>query len=145
MKRSTGLRNYMLATGSFKQAIEGSVLSIYAGPVPPTADAPITGATLLCTISAEGTGAGVTLNTSASGGTISKNPSEVWTGEVIASGTATFFRMQQPSDASGESTTAVRLQGTVGLIDADLQLSSVNLVLGDARRINFFVGSISAG
>lgn len=145
MKRSTGLRNFMLATGSFKQAIEGSVLSIYAGPVPPTADDPITGATLLCTVSKEGTGAGVTLNTSASGGTISKNPSEVWTGEVIASGTATFFRMQQPSDASGESTTAVRLQGTVGLIDADLQLSSVNLVLGDARRINFFVGSISAG
>ena len=58
MKRSTGLRNYMLATGSFKQAIEGSVLSIYAGPVPPTADAPITGATLLCTISAGGTGVG---------------------------------------------------------------------------------------
>ena len=145
MKRSTGLRNYMLVTGSFKQAIDGSVLHIYSGAVPASADDSIASAILLCTISLDGSGAGVTLAAAASGGTVSKNPNEIWTGDVVASGQATFFRMEKPSDASGASTSAVRLQGTVGLVNADLNLSSVNLVVGDARRINYFVGSISAG
>lgn len=145
MKRSTGLRNYMLASGSFKQALAGTVIRVYGGTAPASADDAIGAATLLCTISVDGDGTGVTLDATASGGVITKNTSEVWTGDVTASGTATFFRMEFAADTGAFSTTAVRMQGTVGLVGADLNFSSVNLTLGDARRINYFAASISAG
>ena len=145
MKRSTGLRNYMLASGSFKQALAGTVIRVYGGTAPASADDAIGAAPLLCTISVDGDGTGVTLDATASGGVITKNTSEVWTGDVTASGTATFFRMEFAADTGAFSTTAVRMQGTVGLVGADLNFSSVNLTLGDARRINYFAASISAG
>lgn len=145
MKRSTGLRNYMLASGSFKQALAGTVIRVYGGTAPASADDAVGAAPLLCTISVDGDGTGVTLDATASGGVITKNTSEVWTGDVTASGTATFFRMEFAADTGAFSTTAVRMQGTVGLVGADLNFSSVNLTLGDARRINYFAASISAG
>lgn len=145
MKRSTGLRNYMLASGSFKAALAGTVLRIYGGAAPASADESIGSAVLLCTISVDGDGTGVTLDATASSGVIVKNPSEVWTGDVTTSGTATFFRMEFAADAGAFSTSAVRMQGTVGLVGADLNFSSVSLTLGDARRVNYFAASISAG
>ena len=145
MKRSTGLRNYMLASGSFKAALAGTVLRIYGGAAPASADESIGSAVLLFTISVDGDGTGVTLDATASGGVIVKNPSEVWTGDVTTSGTATFFRMEFAADTGAFSTSAVRMQGTVGLVGADLNFSSVSLTLGDARRVNYFAASISAG
>ncbi|WP_296277874.1 hypothetical protein [Pseudomonas sp. UBA7530] len=145
MKRSTGLRNHMLVTGPLKSAMDGCVIMIYAGTEPASADGAIGGATLLCTISVNGSGTGVTLDASAASGAVTKSPSEVWIGDVLVSGQATFFRMQKPADAGGASTSAPRLQGSVGLIGADLNFSSVNLISGDARRINNFVASIPAG
>lgn len=145
MKRSTGLRNYMLASGSFKAALAGTVLRVYGGAAPASADDALGAAVLLCTISVDGTGTGVTLDATASGGVIVKNPSEVWTGDVSTTGTATFFRMEFAADAGAFSTSAVRMQGTVGLVGADLNFSSVSLTLGDARRVNYFAASISAG
>lgn len=144
MKRSTGLRNHMLVTGSFKSAIDGSVIRIYAGTAPASADDSIGSATLLCTISVGGSGIGVTIDTVAASGAVTKNPSEIWTGDVRVSGQATFFRMLKPADADGSSTSAIRLQGSVGLVGADLNFSSTNFISGDARRINNFVASISA-
>lgn len=145
MKRSTGLRNYMLASGSFKAALAGTVLRIYGGAAPASADESIGSAVLLCTISVDGDGTGVTLDATASGGVIVKNPSEVWTGDVTTTGTASFFRMEFAADTGAFSTSAVRMQGTVGLVGADLNFSSVSLTLGDARRVNYFAASISAG
>ena len=145
MKRSTGLRNYMLASGSFKAALAGTVLRIYGGAAPASADESIGSAVLLCTISVDGDGTGVTLDATASGGVIVKNPSEVWTGDVTTTGTASFFRMEFAADTGAFSTSAVRMQGTVGLVGADLNFSSINLAPGDARRINYFAASISAG
>ena len=145
MKRSTGLRNYMLASGSFKAALAGTVLRIYGGAAPASADESIGSAVLLCTISVDGDGIGVTLDATASGGVIVKNPSEVWTGDVTTTGTASFFRMEFAADTGAFSTSAVRMQGTVGLVGADLNFSSVSLTLGDARRVNYFAASISAG
>lgn len=135
----------MLASGSFKAALAGTVLRIYGGAAPASADESIGSAVLLCTISVDGDGTGVTLDAAASGGVIAKNPSEVWTGDVTTSGTAAFFRMELASDAGAFSTSAVRMQGTVGLVGADLNFSSVILLVGDARRINYFAASISAG
>lgn len=145
MKRSTGLRNFMLVTGSLKAAMDGSVIKIFSGIEPANADAAIGAATLLCTISVNGTGTGVTIGVSAASGAVTKNPSEVWIGDVLVSGQASFWRMQKPADDNSNSTSAPRLQGTVGLIGADLNFSSINLISGDARRINNFVASIPAG
>lgn len=147
MKRSLGLRNYMLATGSFRSAIAGTVIHIYgdSSPAPASANDSIGASVLLCTISLDGAGGGVSMEALASGGTLTKNTNEVWSGDVLVGGRASFFRMQAPGDAGGYSDTAIRLQGDIGLIGADLNFSNTLLVFGDARRINFFVASVPAG
>lgn len=146
MKRSTGLRNYMLATGSLKGALDGKVIKIYNGAEPVTADAALAGNTLLCTITVDGDGAtGLTLAAAATGGQITKNTSEVWEGDIVASGTASFFRMETLADAGGSSTSAVRLQGSVANVGADLNFTDTAFTTGDSRRINYFVASIPAG
>jgi len=145
MKRSTGFRNAMLSTGAIP-ALNGLVLKIYNGPsIPASADDAIAvGTTLLCTISVSDTGTGLTFGTPA-GGQASKNSGEVWSGTVVNSGTANFFRMEPASDADGASTTAIRIQGTVGLDGADMNFGNTALVAGNLRQINLFVISVSAG
>lgn len=147
MKRSTGLRNYMLASGSFMDAMAGKVIKIYTGSVPVSADAALAvGNTLLCTMTVDGDGVtGLTLAPTAAGGQITKNTSEVWEGEIVASDTATFFRHETMADAGALSTDAIRLQGTVSNIGADLNFTDKEFVLGDTRRINYYVAAIPAG
>lgn len=145
MKRSTGLRNHLLAVGSLRSALDGCVINIYSGPEPATADAALSGNTLLCTITRDGDGVtGLTLAADAASGQITKNPLEVWEGSIVASGTATFFRQEYLSDAGAATTTAVRLQGSVDTVGADMNFSDTVFVVGDSRRINFYVASIPA-
>lgn len=146
MKRSTGLRNYMLATGSFKAALTGSVVKIYSGTAPASADAAIpSGAVLLLTYSLNGTGAGLSFDSSAADGTLQKNPAEVWQGVIAASGTPSFFRMQQPTDDGSDSVALNRLQGTVGIQDADMVVSNMTWTSGDERKLTYFTATIAAG
>lgn len=146
MKRSTGLRNYMLATGSFKAAMTGSVVKVYSGAPPATADAVIpSDSVLLLTYSLNGTGGGVSFDATAGDGTLQKNPDEVWQGTIAASGAPTFFRMQAPSDDGSDSLTLNRLQGTVGLLDADMVVSNLTWTAGDERKLNYFTVTIAAG
>lgn len=146
MKRSTGLRDFLLSTGSLRGALDGTVLRIYSGPVPVSADAALVGNTLLCVITKDGDGeSGLTLAPEAGGGQITKNSSEVWEGAVLANGEATFFRQEFLADAGDASSSAIRLQGTVGVVGEDMNLSSTNFVVGDSRRINFYVAAIPAG
>jgi hypothetical protein len=146
MKRSTGLRNYMLATGSFKAALTGSVIKIYSGTAPATADAGIPGGSvLLLTYSLNGAGGGLSFDASAADGTLQKNQAEVWQGVIAASGTPSFFRMQQTSDAGSDSVALVRLQGTVGIQDADMVVSNTTWTSGDERKLTYFTATIAAG
>ena len=146
MKRSTGLRNSMLSTGSFKSAMSGSVVKVWSGTPPASADAAIPGdAVLLLTYSLNGAGGGVSFDTSATDGTLQKNPAEVWQGQIVASGTPSFFRMQAPGDAGADSVTQNRMQGTVGLQDADMVVSSLTWTAGDERKLNYFTATIAAG
>lgn len=137
-KLSTGLRNHLLATGSIKAALDGGVIRIYSGTEPATADAAIGSAQLLVTISKDGTGAGLTLATSATNGIITKNTTEVWRGSVSATGTASFFRFSAISDTGGASSTEKRLQGTVGTMLADLLVSNDTFTSGSSRQIEVF-------
>lgn len=134
---STGLRNDMLVTGSLKSLMDGGFLKFYSGPVPASADAALDGAnTLLCTISNNGTGTGLTLATSASGGTVAKNASEVWKGTNSASGAASFVRFVKSSDTGAASITERRIQGLVDVVGAEANLSNVVLTSGAEQLID---------
>lgn len=120
----------MLVTGSFKSLMDGGEIRIYAGTVPATADASIGGATLLCTIDA-GIDGGIDFASSVtSAGVIDGDSGQTLSGTNVETGTATFFRHVMSSDDGTASATALRLQGDVGLIGADMNLSSVDLVSG---------------
>ena len=140
LKVSTGLRNHMLALGSLKDGLDGAYLRIYKGTVPATADAAIAPAILICQISLDGLNVtGLTFDTLAVNGIISKTPGEAWLGTIIGGGgTATFFRMSPGSDIHAADLDELRIQGAVGVVGAELNLSSVNLSDGGTQTINHF-------
>lgn len=137
-KLSTGLRNHVMATGSLKAGLDGGVIYIYSGTPPATADDALVGNTLLCTISNNGAGTGITLDTTPVGGTLPKNPAEVWKGTVGATGAATFYRFAALLDDGLLSTVEKRLQGTVGTVNADLIFSNVNFVSGNTKQVDAY-------
>lgn len=144
MKLSTGLRNALLDTASFKQIFDGGVIKVFGGTPPATADdAEGTGQVLLTitkagvTFEAGNVSTGISFG-SATNGTLSKNPNETWNGVVSQSGTATWFRIYDNSYTTGESTTAKRIQGTVGTFNADMLVTSANFVQGATITIDSF-------
>lgn len=136
MKISTALAKAMLDTGSFKASLNGMKLKIYAGTEPASADAALGGATLLCTISDAGGAGALSWEASASGNTLQKLSSQVWSGVNAASGTAAFCRLELASDTGTASTTEVRVQGDVGIAGRFLNLSSTGLTSGATLTIN---------
>ncbi|WP_313281621.1 hypothetical protein [Delftia tsuruhatensis] len=142
-KASTGLRNHMLATGSLKAALDGGFLELYGCPevsIPATADAALDPAVhkLLARIYSDGTSAGLTLALAAADGFIEKLASQAWSGTVIETGTARFFRFTAAGDTGAASTTQPRLQGTIARAGADLNITSVDLAVGAPQAVNFF-------
>lgn len=137
-KMSTGLCNHLLAGGSVKNAFEGaaSELRIYGGTVPATADASIGSATLLCTV--KNGGSAITFDSAASGGVLAKNSTETWNGTNGANGTATFYRLVNTSDDGSASTTAKRIQGTVGTGGTDMVVGNAALVSAATFTVNYF-------
>lgn len=114
LKISTGLRDAVLADSSLKGALDGSVVKIYGGTVPANADAAIGSATLLCVVSVDDDGTGITFEDTPIDGALVKTAAETWEGTVLVSGTATFWRIETMADDDSLSTTAVRVQGTFG-------------------------------
>jgi len=139
IKLSTGMRDGLLDTNSFKGALDGGLLAIFGGTVPASADDATSGATLLVTISLSGGGSGINFETSAVSGVLSKASAETWQGTIGTSGTATFFRFYESGgDPTAASTTEQRIQGTVGVAGADLNLSSVSLTATAVQTVDFF-------
>ncbi|MEK7425740.1 MAG: hypothetical protein AAB131_18095 [Actinomycetota bacterium] len=134
---STGLRNYMLATGSARAALAAGFVKIFSGTPPATADAAETG-TLLCTISINSSGTGVNLATSAAAGIIQKSGSEVWSGVNGATGAAGYFRHVGAADTGAISTTEPRVQGTVGTVGTDMELNSTSLVAAATQTLDYY-------
>lgn len=137
IKASTGLRNAVMATGSVKETLDGGKIRIFAGAAPATADDAETG-TLLCELSVNSTGTGLTFDGTPSNGTLVKNPAEVWSGVNVASGTATYYRFVAAGDTGAASSTQARIQGTVGLSGADMNLSSIVLTAGAPQLLDFY-------
>lgn len=133
-KISTGLAAAILSGGSVKSALSGGIIRIYGGSAPAGADDAATG-TLLVTVSLNGDGSGLELD-DAVGQTMGKPSGDMWGGVVVATGTATHFRWVRPDDTGAASSTAVRLQGSCGTAGAQLNMSSVNLVLNAVQTID---------
>lgn len=154
-KITTGLKNYMLATGSFKAAMEagnatpaGLYVYYFNGAVPATADDALdmaTEHTQLVKLGAD-TPATATpvdpleFDATASGGFIGKDPTQTWQGIADFDGAndgeatlpATFFRICAGGDnGRGAGTgTSYRVQGTIGAIGADLLMPNPTITNG---------------
>lgn len=139
LKFSTGIRNAILDSSSLKGAVDGSVIRLYAGTAPSTADAALGTATLLCEVSVNGDGTGISMAASAAGGVLQKDPNESWFGSVDTSGTASFFRIVDAvADDGTLSTVQQRIQGTVAAAGGDAYLASPSLVQGNSQSIDYF-------
>ena len=144
VKSSTGFRNHVLAVGSVKDALDGSELKLYGGAVPADADAAESGA-LLATITVNNSGTAVTFAATAESGVLAKNDTEIWSGLVTTGGTCTHYRLVSPTDSGNASSTEVRVQGSVGKIGADLNVSDNVLVGAAIQNIDYFVVALPAG
>lgn len=72
-----------------------------------------------------------------SGGVLSKTG--VWSFNGIASGTAGWFRLiASESDAGGSSTTAIRMDGSVAVSGADMNLSNISISIGAPNTVDTF-------
>lgn len=142
IKFSTGLRNGLLVTGALRTLLNGGSIKIYSGAVPASADAEIgAGNTLLVEIKTD-VGGGLTLESAAADGVVTKTLAEIWQGTAANTGTATFFRHVTASDTGASSTTQARIQGQVGVVGQDMNLSSVNLTAGAIQKIDYYSVSL---
>lgn len=138
IKPSTGLRQLLVLSASLKEALDGGLIRLYSGAVPASPNDSIGAAVLLNEISAGGTGTPLTFEATAPDGVLSKSVAENWTGNNITGGTPTFFRYVKPGDAGDASNTAVRLQGTAGVLGSDMFISTLPLVGGAPQSFSLF-------
>lgn len=139
MRLSTGLRNHLVTAGSLKDGLDGGVIRLYSGTPPASADDALpVGAGLLATISVDGSGTGVTFEAGPDAGLLLKTAAEVWEGTVDTTGEATWFRLVPSADADDSSTSALRIQGTVAVAGADMQITNTSLVAGATQTIDYF-------
>lgn len=138
IKQSTGMRVSLAVTGSLKATLDGGLVRIYAGSVPANADAALGGATLLCEISVGGDGTPVTFEAAAPLGVLKKSVSENWTGNNVAGGNPSFFRYALAGDAGDASASAVRFQGTAGVLGSDMYIAELPLVIGQPQSFSLF-------
>lgn len=148
---STGVQTHLLTTGDLESAVNGLVFKIYGDAtsqsaadalIPDSANDAIGSATLLCTVSVDGLGTGVAFDTTPIDGALYKDATETWKGTNVASGYPSFYRLELSTDDGTESTTAIRFQGTVGILPTkDLVVASSYLTTGEEQRIdNYLIG-----
>jgi hypothetical protein len=150
VKLSTGARNALAGATGFGATFEAGVLFVYSGPQPLSADNAPSGTLLGIVTRDGGTFAfgspenGLSFGTPASG-TVAKKAADNWKFSGIARGTAGWFRlMGNASDGLGQSATAPRMDGSVGVSGADLNLSNIAVEVGAPHTIDVFQFTIPA-
>jgi hypothetical protein len=142
---STGLRNALLVTGSVKSVLAGGEIRGFTGSQPASADKAETGTPLITYTLASGdhtageTTNGINFDT-ATDGVLSKDADETWSGKGKETGTIGWFRFYDKNVVTGESTTAVRYDGSVTITGGggQLLLSSVSIVANATSTIDGF-------
>lgn len=137
-KFSTGLRNAMMGSSGCKELLTGGKLRIFSGTPPLSADDAEDGE-LLMELTAGGTGAGLSF-AEPSGAKLSKAVGEVWmTNSTEASGTATHFRfVAAGDDPLDSSSSSIRIQGTVGEVASDMNVTDPEIASGEPWILNHF-------
>lgn len=140
--RSTGLKDLMQRAGgkSLADALVNGILVVYGvAPKPVNADA-TEGATAVELLRFTNNGGaftpgvatnGINLATSTNG-IVAKAVAETWKATGLADGTALWARFYNNAMTKGASTTAVRMDLTVGISDAfDVKLRTTTVRIGD--------------
>jgi hypothetical protein len=138
---STGLKNAVLATGSFKSLLDDGFIKVYSAPtaVPDSPDDALPGdSVLLCTYSDNSGSGGLDFETAAADGVLTKETSQTWSGAGAANGTPAFFRYVKTGDTGTLSTSAYRIQGTVGQAGADMNITNSTYVAGTTYSLDYF-------
>lgn len=140
---STGAINGMLSSNSFKDLFANGTLCIFSGSQPSNADAAETGV-LIAKITESGLDftSGVADNglnfDNAAGGEISKVSSEVWKGDYLEDGVMGWFRFYANTVVEGESDSAIRFDGRVGINRYDLRVVTTQATLGGSLTLSDF-------
>lgn len=138
VKISSGVAAAVAAANSLRGIFHGvSELRVYGGLEPASANAAIGSAVLLFTYRGDG-GAPLEFEASAPEGILSKSAGQIWTGNGVADGTATFCRLVLPADTDEASTTAPRVQGDVGLAGKFLTIGNTAILTGAPQRLGSF-------
>ena len=141
LKVSTGLRNKLLDTGSVKSILALGFIRIYSGTPPTNSDNAIGSAgtnTLLCTITVDGLGTGLSMDSAAAAGVLAKAPAEIWKGTNAASGLATFYRHTAVGDTGTLSTTEARLQGSVSTANSEMNFTNTTLTASADQNVDYY-------
>ena len=138
---STGLRNKILlgATGGgVKGALDGGKIYLYSGSPPASPDTGATGTNLgIVTLNGDGS-TGVTFDAPVSG-VLAKAAAETWQFVGLTDGQVGWFRFSAAGDTpTANSSTAPRLDGTVGTAGADVTIGNTNIVNGSVNTIDNF-------
>jgi len=149
LRLSTGLRNKLLGTQSFKDAMANGVIRIFSGVQPTTADDAEAATVLLeITVSSGAFTAGAATNGLNFGdpasGSLAKAVAEVWSGAASVTGTAGWFRFYANDLTTGASTTAARFDGSVSTSGAQLNMSSTAITAGATTTIDRFIVTMPA-
>lgn len=148
VRLSTGLRTLLAGTTGFGAAFVNSVMEIYSGAQPATADAAPTGTLLGVVTLASGAFVpgsptnGLTF-APAVAGVVSK--SGVWSFNGVNPGTAGWFRLKANAvDAGAISTTAIRADGSIATSGGDLNLTQITVAVGAPNTIDVFSFTVPA-
>jgi hypothetical protein len=149
LRLSTGLRNKLLGTASFKTIMQNGVIRIFPGVQPASAD-DAEGATHVIEITvSSGT---FTPGTATNGlnfadpasGACTKAAAEVWSGAAVATGTAGWFRFYANDRTTGADTSYARFDGSVSTSGAQLNMSSTAITSGATTTIDSFIVTMPA-
>jgi len=137
---STGMRNKLNdggVSGGYKGALNLGFIAIMTGSQPASADNPATG-TLLGTVTVNDGGTGLTFDASVAG-VLPKAVAETWRFHGLAQGVAGWFRFYAPGDTiTNTSTTAARLDGSVGTSGAELNLTNLQIEVAQVNTADAF-------
>jgi len=152
LRLSDAMRNHMLETSSVEAALALGFLIIYSGSQPASANDAATGVRL-ATIAVSDGAVGLTFDTIATAGTLPKAVAETWNGTAGATGTAGWFRFEEldvnkaTTEASADAGGAgdKRVDGSIAVSGADLNMSNVSVVSGATQTVTSFNVIMPAG
>jgi len=143
---STGLRAAMLGNIGLAQALEYGAIHLYTGTQPATADDAVPpGVVRIGTITKDGaawvagsTVGGVNVVGTSTLAYVDKESAD-WEAEAEAEGTIGWFRfVGNAADAGAASVSLPRMDGSVGVAGANLNLANINCVVGTPLVITSF-------